>query len=70
MTIIYTTKRCITVEEPFDCVVSRANLALEGLKFIQLTEVTTSHGAFPTFEVTTKKRQVVIQIRHIVEIIE
>lgn len=67
MTTIYTTQRCLSVEE--DYITIGKALADEKNNLLELTEIITHHSEFPNFETTVCMRKVLIQTRYIVEII-
>jgi hypothetical protein len=66
MTTIYTTQRCLTVEEDYETI----SHALDDEKYnlLELTEVITTHYEFPESKTSVSKRKVLIQKRHIVEV--
>lgn len=66
MTTIYTTQRCLTVEESYEAISKAMIYPNEILEF---TEVLTTHSEFPKLETLTTKRKVLIQKRYIVEVV-
>jgi hypothetical protein len=67
MTTIYTTQRCLTVEEDYTTI--GAALIDERNEFLELTEIMTHYPEFPGNEPTVNKRKVLITKRYIVEVV-
>ena len=67
MVSIYTTQRCLQVEESYDVIANA--LIDEKNTLLELTEVMTNTSDFPTLETLTNKRKVLIQKKYIVEVI-
>lgn len=68
MTTIYTTQRCLTVEEDYDTI--WAVLTSPNKGFFEFTEVRTHTPHSHPLESTISKRKVSIQTDHIVEFAE
>jgi hypothetical protein len=67
MVSIYTTQRCLQVEETYDVIANA--LIDEKNNLLELTEVMTPTYDFPNFETHTNKRKVLIQKKYIVEVV-
>ena len=67
MTTVYTTQRCLTVEEDYDTIGNA--LIFPNNELLELTEVMTHYSEFPQLETTVTKRKVLIQKQHIVEVV-
>jgi len=67
MVSIYTTQRCLQVEETYE-VIAYA-LIDEKNNLLELTEVMTHTSEFPNFETYTNKRKVLFQKKYIVEVV-
>lgn len=68
MTTVYTTQRCLTVEEDYQTIGNA--LIFPNNELLELTEVITSYQEFPEFKVHTMKRKVLIQKQYIVEVVD
>jgi hypothetical protein len=67
MVSIYTTQRCLQVEETYEVIANA--LIDEKNNLLELTEVMTHTSDFPNFEIHTNKRKVLIQKKYIVEVV-
>lgn len=67
MVSIYTTQRCLQVEETYEVIASA--LIDEKNNLLELTEVMNHTSDFPNFKTHTNKRKVLIQKKYIVEVV-
>lgn len=67
MATVYTTKRCISVEESYDFIAEC--LERKEQRLIELTEKLVHQSGFPEFKTSTRFRKILIQKQDIVEVV-
>ena len=67
MVSIYTTQRCLQVEETYEVIANA--LIDEKNNLLELTEVMNHTSDFPNFKTHTNKGKVLIQKKYIVEVV-
>ena len=67
MTTIYTTQRCLTVDEDYDTITKA--MILPHNEFLELTEVMIHYSEYQQTITETTKRKVLIQRLYIVEVV-